>query len=88
MGVSFYVRNFFSLAVFKIFSLSLILDSFIIMYAGEDPFGGLMSFMNLDFQIFPQIWEVLSHHFLKETFCPFLLLFCSETPIIVDCFSL
>lgn len=38
MGVSFYVINFFSLAVLKIFSLSLILDSFI-MYAVEDPFG-------------------------------------------------
>lgn len=47
-------------------SLSLILDSFILMYPGEGSFGieilgWLISFINLDVQISPQVWEVLSH---------------------------
>ena len=34
-----------------------------------------MSSMNLDIQISPQIWEVLSHYCLKEAFCTLFLLF-------------
>lgn len=54
------------------------------MWLGEDLnwfYWWPISFLNLDIQIFPQIWEVLSHSFFKEDFFP-LFLCSSGTPII------
>ena len=54
------MTSFFSLAAFKILSLLLIFDSFIIMCLGESLFEFVwwrVSFRNLDVQLFPQVWE-------------------------------
>lgn len=52
IGIPLQVTRYFFLAVFKIFTLSLIFYSFIIIYLEENSFaltlfGGHMSFMNL-----------------------------------------
>ena len=85
MGVPLYVKNFFYLAAFK---MGWILQSCIITCLGEDHFqlkfwGDLLAstLMNLDIQISPQIWELLSHYFFKLALCFFLPLFSSGIPI-------
>ena len=60
-------------------SLSLILDSHFIAsweyWFGVEIGGGEGSWMNLNVQISPQIWEPLSLYFLKWAFYPFLPLY-------------
>ena len=76
----------FSLPVFKILPLSLILDSFIIMCLGEYLFElswQPMGFMNLGIQISPQIWKVLSHYFFFPRFIEVELAFNIELVIII-----
>lgn len=82
MGVPLYERNFFSLTAFKVLSLSLILDSFMIMswrrWLWLETWVWSISFLNVDVQIFPQVWKVLSHYFFNK------LLTLSSPPLLCD----
>ena len=74
----------FSLAAFKVFSLSLTSDSLIIMCLGLGFFGLILigSFEYLQFECqFPSIdLQSFGHYLSKQTFCPFLSS-SSGTPI-------
>lgn len=88
MGVPLYVMIFFkSLAVLRIFSSLLISDSFIIIcfakdLSGLNLFGDLLSFINLDVPVSPQIWKVLHHYSFPQLFVTFSLFSLSRTPVI------
>ena len=84
MRIPLYVTSCFSLAVFKI--LSLTFDILITMCLCMDLFGNSLGFQNLQFCLFSQVKEVFSHCFFKLNF---LLLFSpSGTPIIWMLFCL
>lgn len=55
--------------IFTMFSLSLSFNNVTTMYLGENlsvyPTWGLLSFLDLESNIFHQIWDTVGHYFLK-----------------------
>lgn len=75
----------FSLAAFKIHSLSLVFESLLIMCLNVGLWinlpWSLLSLLHVYIHFFHQIWEVFGHYFFRYSLCPFLSLSSpSETP--------
>ena len=71
----------------RIFSTLLISNSFIIIcfakdLSGLNLFGDLLSFINLDVPVSPQIWKVLHHYSFQQLFVTFSLFSLSRNPVI------
>ena len=49
----------------------------------NDSIRSAVGFFYLYFQLFPQVWEVLSYYFFEQALCTFLLLFSLWNPIIL-----
>lgn len=95
MDYPFYVTNNFSFFAFKIHSLSLTLDSLIILCLSMTLLGfffswRFFSFFNLYVHFFSQIWEVFCHDFCKVLFhilslsSPKILIMCVFIPLIIS----